>query len=211
MTATNTSPRPDGWAEAPVCFIDTETDGVHPGRKPWEIAAVRRDPDGTVTELDTFVEIDLSTADPFGLRVGRFYDRHPLGRVLSGADASMTGSLMTRLGAAMVVAKMTHGAHILGAVPTFDTETLDPVLREHQLLPAWHYHIQCVETLAIGFLAAQGVILRPPYRSDEITAALGLAPVPAEEKHTAMGDVRWAMRIYDRVMAGADLAVSAAV
>jgi len=62
----------------PLCFIDTETDGVHPGRKPWEIALIRRDETGE-HEQSFFVDIDLSTADPFGLRVGRFYDRHPLG------------------------------------------------------------------------------------------------------------------------------------
>ena len=28
----------------PLVFIDTETDGLHPGRKAWEIALIRRDP-----------------------------------------------------------------------------------------------------------------------------------------------------------------------
>lgn len=27
----------------PLVFIDTETDGLHPGRKAWEIALIRRD------------------------------------------------------------------------------------------------------------------------------------------------------------------------
>jgi len=39
---------------------------------------VRREPDGSEREVSFFVEIDLSTADPFGLRVGRFNERHPL-------------------------------------------------------------------------------------------------------------------------------------
>jgi hypothetical protein len=31
---------------APLCFVDTETTGVHPGRRAWEVAIIRRDPDG---------------------------------------------------------------------------------------------------------------------------------------------------------------------
>lgn len=62
---------------APLCFVDCETDGVHPGRQPWEVAIIRREPDGPQDVVRFFVELDLSTADPFGLRVGRFYHRHP--------------------------------------------------------------------------------------------------------------------------------------
>lgn len=35
----------------PLCFLDTETDGLHDDRQVWEVAAVRRDPDGTVLDL----------------------------------------------------------------------------------------------------------------------------------------------------------------
>jgi hypothetical protein len=200
---------------APICFLDTETDGIHPTRKPWEIAIVRREPDGTETEWQAFVAIDLSTADPFGLRVGRFYDRHPLGRYLAGdLDAppwpmsTWPDSQRIDYGApyvalsevAPIVARMTHAAHIVGAVPDFDAEILARLLREHTLTPAWHYHLQDVETLAVGYLRAKGIRLGLPWDSDELTERLGLEPVPAGERHTAMGDVRWVMRIYDKVM-----------
>ena len=45
---------------APIVFLDTETTGLGPDDEPWEIAAIRRDPDGTETELDMFVEHDTS-------------------------------------------------------------------------------------------------------------------------------------------------------
>jgi hypothetical protein len=191
---------------APIVFLDTETDGVHEGRKVWEIAAVRREPDDTEVEWQAFVDIDLSTADPFGLRVGRFYERHPLGRGLAGLDPSGKAKLLSPNEAAFLAARITHGAHIVGAVPNFDTEVLGRLLREHGLTPAWHYHLIDVEALAVGYLAADterfGKGTPPPWKSDELGEALGVEQASEQERHTAMGDVRWVMRMYDAVMGG---------
>lgn len=197
---------------APLAFLNIESDGVHPDRKPWEIAIVRREPDGTETEWQAFVEIDLSTADPFGLRVGRFHQRHPFGQYLSGLTKTHPwatdnfGDLpgdedgyLTPATAAHHVARLTHGAHIVGAVPNFDTETLDPLLRQHGLLPAWHHHLIDIEALAVGYLAGKGQHVRPPWKSDWLTELLGVESATPEERHTAMGDVRWVMRIYDAI------------
>jgi hypothetical protein len=72
------------------------------------------------------MEIDLSTADPFGLRVGRFYERHPLGRhiaqdPLMGEEPPEPGpagyQFVSRRAAALRVAQFTHGTHLVGAVP----------------------------------------------------------------------------------------------
>jgi hypothetical protein len=188
---------------ASLCFLDCETDGIHPNRRPWEIAIIRREPDGRETEWAAFVEIDLSTADPFGLRVGRFYERHPFGRYLSHRGEEDAPGTVSPIDAALETARLTHGAHIVGAVPNFDTETLAPLLREHGLTPAWHYHLIDIENLAVGYLAARGQRFHPPYRSDELTEALGLDPTPPDERHTALGDARWAQRVYDAVMAPA--------
>jgi hypothetical protein len=207
---------------APLCFLDTETDGVHPGRKPWEIAIVRREPDGLEHGMEIFVEIDLASADPSGLRVGRFYERHPLGRYLAGDGPDrpevydLSGDYRSRAKAAELVARWTHGAHIVGAVPNFDTETLAPLLREHGLLPAWHYHLIDIEALAVGWVAHKAKTIREerpdiqlepwpplPWKSDDLGRAVGVEPATAEERHTAMGDVRWVMRMYEAIMGGA--------
>lgn len=192
---------------APICFLDTETDGVHPGRKVWEVAAIRREPDGTERTYEAFVDIDLSTADPFGLRIGGFYDRHPYGQHLSGRRETYglaTASTVSTLTVAEEVARITHGAHIVGAVPNFDTEVLGALLCDQGLTPAWHYHLVDIENLAVGYLAGRGKAIAPPWKSDELTELLGLDPTPEDEKHTALGDARWAMRVYDAVMGGAE-------
>jgi hypothetical protein len=188
--------------------LDCETDGIHPNRKPWEIAMIRRSGEFQI-EQEFFVDIDLGTADPVGLRIGGFYERHPWGRQLSGADDYSFGPVASwadegfksRLDAAHLVARMTHGAHLIGAVPNFDTEVLDRLLRDNGILPAWHYHLQDVETLAVGYLRGQGKpVPALPWKSDELMAAIGVEVPSDAERHTAMGDARWAMRTYDKIM-----------
>lgn len=202
----------------PIVFLDTETDGVHPGRKVWEVAMIRRDEKGE-RAISFFVDLDLSTADPFGLKVGGYYERHPFGRYLAGVDEEpgdpwdASNAWHPEL-AAREVARWTHGAHVVGAVPNFDTETLAPVLRQHGLTSAWHFHLVDVEAMAIGYLAAVKALnplaIDPefdptalPWKSDELSRACGVEPPTEEERHTAMGDARWAMRWYDAITGGA--------
>src|SRR5574338_1576276 len=196
----------------PICFLDTETDGVHPGRKVWEVAMIRRDDTGE-RETQFYVALDLSSADPFGLKVGGFYDRHPMGRYLSGRTdhAPTTGSeYLWPFSAAHEVARFTHGAHLVGAVPNFDAEVLANLLRAEGLTPAWHYHLIDVEAMAVGWLAGRGTglsspqdhVMQPPWKSDDLARACGVEPPSDDERHTALGDARWAMRLYDALIGG---------
>lgn len=186
----------------PIVFLDTETTGVHERRQVWEVGMIRRRPDGSESETSFFVDVDLFEADLFGLNVGRFYERHPLGREL--ADGVIAEMARSRAEAAKRIAVWTHKAHLVGAVPNFDTETLAPLLREHKLIPAWHYHIIDAETLAIGYLRGQGKVVPDlPWDSDALSELIGVEAASPEERHTALGDARWAMRIWDKVMGGA--------
>jgi hypothetical protein len=222
----------------PLAFVDTETDGLGPWRKPWDIAVIRRAPDGTEQTLQLYVDIDLSTADLIGLKIGRFYDRHPLGRWLSAqpnphamqdlrdyplpevtmlrgfADAALSVGLhVTRQQAARLVARWTHGCHVVGAVPNFDTEVFDQLLREEKLVPAHHYHLIDVETLAVGYLHGRhaerpggglsGAVADLPWDSEALSQAVGIEPLKEEHRHTALGDAWWAMQLWDRVTGGA--------
>lgn len=192
----------------PIVFLDTETDGVHPDRKVWEVGMIRREPNGAEQEIAFFVDIDLSTADPFGLKVGRFYERHPLGVALADLNVSPSGPAVvhggrTTFATAATVAQWTHGAVIVGAVPNFDTEVLGSLLRAEGFAPAWHYHLIDVETMAAGALG-----LRPPWNFDSVLDAFGLSYDEAD-RHTALGDARMARDLYDavyRYQAAPDLA-----
>lgn len=190
-----------------IVFMDTETTGVHPEREVWEIAMVKRSPGKGEQEIIIHIDsIDLSKADPFALRINSFYDRY-VGLDNRNVPPNINKAT-DKFNAARTVENWTRGAHIIGAVPNFDTESLDKLLRQNNFLPAWHYHLIDVETLAVGYL--KGLNENPsypipfefklPWKSDELSRAIGVEPPSDEERHTAMGDVRWAIRIYDKVM-----------
>jgi DNA polymerase III epsilon subunit-like protein len=193
---------------APLAFIDTETTGVHPGRRAWEIAIIRREPNGDQHgEVLQIQDVDLSNADPFGLKVGRFYERH-------GDYSDYPVPAHTRVvpehSAAVLVERMTRGAHLVGAVPNFDAEVFADMLRRHQFVPAWHYHLIDVEALAVGWIHGSGRVpniehqlgVTLPWKSDDLSRACGVEPATDDERHTALGDARWAMRLYDAITGG---------
>ena len=123
----------------PLVFIDTETDGLHPGRKAWEIALIRRDHLGQ-TETHFFVGIDIRDSNPDALSIGRFWDRHPSGRKMAGLKALPDSvNLLTQHDAAKEVMRWTFGAHLVGAIPSFDAETFARMLRSNGYLPSWHH------------------------------------------------------------------------
>ncbi|HEV2778565.1 MAG TPA: hypothetical protein VGX25_04120 [Actinophytocola sp.] len=195
----------------PIAFVDCETTGVHPGRRPWEIAIIRREPEGhEQTWLAQIEDIDLAEADPFGLRIGGFYERH--WRFSRGkTDRDLTGTrILSEHSAAAAVEELTRGTHLVGIVPTFDGETFDAMLRRHRLIPAWHYHLIDVEALAVGYLHGRNALVADgreleaiglPWRSDDLSRACGVEPPSEQDRHTALGDALWAQRWYDAITA----------
>ena len=212
----------------PICAVDCETTSLRPDRRAWDIALIRRDDEGE-RRVQFFIEfnaLDLPNADPFSLNVGKFWDRHPQavslragGSVLCEDDQFWSGwfddkivdvpagSVVDAATAANIVAAVTHGAHLVGAVPNFDAEVLAALLRDNGLTPTWHYHLIDVEALAVGWVCAWdrgdgGPGIRPPWRSDDLSSALGV-PLPAPDKrHTALGDAEWALAMYDHITGG---------
>ncbi len=182
----------------PIVFLDVETDGLHPGRHAYELAMIRRDEHGE-REISVFVDIELGNSDPMALNVGRYWERHPDPHRCNGEPY---GELyMGPCEAAALVSQWTHGAVIVGCVPSFDTETLAVLLREQGLVPTWHHRIICAYTLAAGYIACSGGPLVPPWSPDEMSLQIGVDMPSDSERHTALGDARWAMRLYDAVMA----------
>jgi len=174
-----------------LAFVDCETTGLDPDRHDiWEVGLILRRGSET-TEHQWFLPVDLGSADPNALDIGRYYERHP------APHDSWNGNGVTMLGPfAQDFSMLTHGAYLVGAVVSFDEERLRRLLRDNAACPGWDYHLIDVRALAAGAVGAE-----PPWHFDSIEAKLGVTPTPPEERHTALGDARMAMRIYDAAMA----------
>lgn len=180
--------------------------------------------------------VDLSRADPIALNIGRFFDRRgPTGTTsyFPGLDAFDQSGEISQTGQTIgpkVVhpgnmpwwcdqfARLTWGAHLVGAVVSFDADRLARLLRKNFACGGWHYHLIDVEALAVGFaigrchgMAVAGDITRYggavdaahlartlPWDSSGLSRAVGVDP-DQFDKHTALGDARWAEAVYDAV------------
>lgn len=186
-----------------IVFVDTETTSLRPDRRAWDIALILRRPGKPDVEHQWFIaaeDLDLGGADPFALKIGHFYERQPQFRV----DREFTfGDVADEDDVLAHVELLTRDAHLVGAVPGFDAEVLGTRMRVHGIPPGWHYHLIDVETLAVGYVRAlTGLALELPWASEHLSRMLDV-PVPAaEDRHTALGDARWARDMYDAVMGG---------
>lgn len=209
-----------------VCFIDTETTGLDPDKHSiWEVALIT--PDGR--EHVWQFPVEEMAADPFALDIGHYWERRwhsdftsidPLNAIYHADDpdrSRLKGH--PNRGRAIQPSRewcrhfrdLTAGHHLCGAVPSFDEERLRRLLNRHGVLHRWHYHLIDIEALAVGFIAAEGwitdkaqdaVAITLPWRSDDLSRACGVEPPSEEERHTALGDARWAKRLYERIMRG---------
>lgn len=177
---------------APVVFIDTETTGLDPDRHEiWEVGLIEADG----TEHHWFLPVDLGRADPYALKVGHFYERYPDYQRHNATEPWVTDIHALWLFARQF-AQLTAGAHLCGAVVSFDEERLRKLLRANGACPDWSHRTICVETLAAGHLKlAVPIGLRR-------TAELLNLKVDESALHTALGDARLAKAIFDAVMKG---------
>jgi len=189
-----------------LLFCDCETTGLDSNRNEvWEVAAIVRDPmpDGIKghmpdAEFHWFLHINLEKADLIALNIGHYFERHPVMLKDHGQKEPYVTNVTNDTVFAREFFNLSIGAHIVGAVPDFDTRFLAKILKRNNLLAAWHYHLVCVENLAAGKLG-----MEPPWKSDEVFAKLGYNTDTDEYrlgKHTALGDCRVVRDIYDLVM-----------
>ena len=210
-----------------VAFVDTETTGLDPERNPiWEIAVIIPDgpdqgehvwqqrlplqPNKATHHPVTFVvdgagwlpivgddeRVPRSSANVnrWVLDNTRFADDYDHDTALRPDDS------IERF------ARLVEGRHLVGAVPSFDEERLRRLYRRWVDPTAtrfpWHYHLIDVEALMVGYLLGnpEGDWRLPlPWKSDDLSTALGVTP-PDKDRHTALGDARWAKAIYDTVI-----------
>jgi hypothetical protein len=172
-----------------LAFVDTETLGLDPDRHAiWEVAAV-------IVERTAYHEYRTDVEWQVEVTDGMIAAADPIGREISGFDSRYSPETATTPTVfAAEFAALTAGCHLLGAVPSFDEERLRrQLLLPQGVTPAWHYHLIDVETLVVGALMDRGVELELPWDSDELSRLVGVEP---EERHTALGDAIWALRMY---------------
>lgn len=190
----------------PIVFIDCETTSLRHDRRAWEIAVIVRhdgQPDHEQSWLIAANNLDLGNADPASLRIGGFYDRHPLTTVGDNDLFISTASrdVWREVEVLRTVEKLTRGAILMSSNPSFDAETLAARMRAHGICPSWHYHLEDVPTLALGWLYGAGKEIPESRKSDAISKACGVDPA-AYARHTALGDCSWIRDLYDMVTSG---------
>jgi hypothetical protein len=214
---------------APLVFTDVETTGLNPAHHvAWEIAVIRRDPDGTRTEHLWQIRLDaddLTAADPKALQINRYFERSkPFPAPYTAASLSLGGPPGTRWlpdgGLEDELDAVLGGAVIVGSNPDFDVRFLAETIGAEPGTAPWHYRPLDVATLAAGALRGRGqtesgltpaeydALLTPPYSSRALSRALGVEPPGPGVAHTALGDARWAEAVYDAA-AGITLASQA--
>lgn len=169
----------------------------------WNVGMVVRKPDGTQSTGEViFDEVDLTYADPMALEKGHFWQRSPA----VGGDPGAAEFLSTRDAAQWILERLAPDItddgksvprHIVGCNPIGDVILLRELLQLSGLPWPAHYHVICAEAMAIGALRARGVQVPIGFSSAWLTDQLGVTPTPASDKHTALGDAQWTMRLYD--------------
>ncbi|MBT0772323.1 hypothetical protein KIH74_25485 [Kineosporia sp. J2-2] len=199
---------------SPIVLVDCETTGLDRFYDhAWEFAAIRVDPDGHTAEYQTFISdhlpdrIDLLPPEfradyeaRYDAAAARNWDEFPewSAPIFSGKPVLMACNPTFDVG------------HIAKMFSTRDTRYRYDEGRwstRRAALP-WHYRPVCVEALAVGYLAGRasrgdldaGLNLPDfPWDSSAVSRAIGVDP-DAFDRHTALGDCRWALAQYRAVM-----------
>lgn len=196
------------YAQYLIAAIDTETTGVLDDDEVWEIGVVLRDPQlGRAADrrVHMFVEHDLA-------KVSRLPESYQLDHN-SRYDAAIALS-QEEAGAALrdllVNAADGRPLYLLGAVPSFDERQLKPLLQSvpdidgGEAWKPWHYRLQCIESIARGWLYGRGVVAPMTIGSDDLVAMTGFVVAdqdgnPLYVRHTALDDAQWALDWHDHL------------
>jgi DNA polymerase III epsilon subunit-like protein len=200
-----------------IVAVDVETTSVRPDRRAWDIGLIRRTPDGVETTFQAFiagVDLDLGNADHRALQVGRFHQRHPDYRrqpdlfYAPGVDQSPAPR---EYDVWRQVEWLTRGAELVGYNVAFDAATLDSCMRANGISPSFGYHLIEVRSLLAGFLRGAGAWTlddfgtKPAGDLRAMMAAVDMPEPAADVRHTALGDARMALDLYDAVMRGGNV------
>lgn len=194
----------------PIVFVDTETNTLGHLARPWEIALIHRYAAAESgdrpadTEHVWHIEDPLPPGtNPAALALNGYYQR----------CGAFTGNAHTfSFAPEWEVARQVHdqlaGAVLVGVGVHFDAAVLSAMFRRHGLPEQpWPYAILDLKAATWGVFAVRTAVgvaeaqeadaSNLPMRSEQLAAALGVEPPADDERHTALGDARWAARWFD--------------
>lgn len=199
-----------------IVFMDTETLGLDVDAPIWEFAGIRRDGD-TGKDDDRMHLFINHNPEPWLSSLPEEFAADYRERFTKARELSQI--TQPRHAAELISSFLSGRPHIVGAVPSFDTERISRQLLQPAKLPnPWHYHLIDIENVVMGYL--HGVAARavdearirgeephpalvnrpgPPYKSDDLSRAVNVDPNDFD-RHTAMGDVLWTRAQWDAVM-----------
>lgn len=206
-----------GAIDRPIVFVDTETTGLGPQARPWEIAIIRREPDGTETQYVGQITYDLESlprgTTPEALHVGGWLTRGaPRTKYIGHRGEPTDFRWADERAAALDIKRYFQDTPILiGVGIHFDAEILAGLFGRTGISASWHYGLVDLKAATWGFLHGRArdidsAVLEErwvlPMRSEMLAAALCVVPPAADERHTALGDARWAARWFDALTEG---------
>lgn len=186
-------------------IMDTETTGLSPDRHEiWEIALLDL---GTGREYVWQLPLwNFKDADQIALNIGKFWERYEWGlnkwyTPFNGMTTNNPSPDYYTTNTLKDICRILQGKHIIGAIPSFDTDRLQRLLYRFDQVPTWHYHIIDIEALTVGWLLSRGVELSPPWKSEDLIDRLGAQRIDEKEKHTALGDCHQVLNVLSKMEA----------
>lgn len=184
-----------------IVFVDTETTGLDTSIDDiWEFAAIRVRPDGGETVLHRQLGHDIRRAQALPESFRADHDAR-----FDGEAALPQRRAAQEIAAFFAPDADLQAPHFAGINPAFDAAMLTRLFRRNGIdsVP-WHYQLLDVRAVALGFQAA--IAQEDPehsrrtgwpdvdiaIRTDDLAAITG-DPDPNNQRHTALGDARFAL------------------
>ncbi len=128
-----------------ICFIDTETLGLHPDAPVWDFAAVRRFAAGGEDKTEFRIRhdpahwLDELAKAPHGQQfVDDYLNRYVRSDAATEFDAAVMMNIVTR------------GALVVACNPGFDLPRIDKLIVKHGMTPSYHYHPFDISSIVFG-------------------------------------------------------------
>lgn len=206
-------------------WLDIESAGLRPSDRPWEVAMIRRTPDGRETlHVWQIADFEPGKADPKALALGGFYERHRRHVILNPddpLDATVTDEhqlshpayqvsgpdpdqivdsrMLPEMYVAYELERLVRGAVIWCCNPTYDVPRLEAMHERHGRAWTAHYRPLDATTYAAATALTLGYDVGPyPWRNEQVGAAIGVDRDDYGTAHTGLADCFYAKALVDR-------------